>query len=111
MAIDAVTVLNVDPGAYSSAHACGSSGLLLSSSSSDRAACAFLTLWLTRRFGSYVGFEYAASTPPLRTSSTTTEPGRPASPSAASCCTARDSVSTTVPTGWRVANTSARLLV
>ena len=64
-AIDAVTVLNVEPGGYSSRHARASSGLSGAFVRNAYAACAFFGSWLTSRFGSNVGFEYAASTPPV----------------------------------------------
>src|SRR5207245_2311771 len=51
--------------------------------------------------GSNVGFEYIATTPPVFTSSTTTEPRRPASPAEAASWAWADIDSTTVPVwGW-----------
>ena len=109
-AIDAVTVLNVEPGGYSSRHERASSGLSGAFVRNEYAACAFFASCVASWFGSNVGFEYAASTPPVCTSSTTTLPRLPCSANAAVPWAAFDSVSTTVPTGCLFANASARLL-
>ncbi len=54
--------------------------------------------------------EYAASTPPVCTSTTTTLPGLPPSAKAAAPWATFDNVSTTVPTGCLFASASAMLL-
>ncbi len=102
-AVAALTVLNVEPGGYSSRHARASIGLSGAARRNSRASRATFVSCDTSSVGSYVGFEYAATTPPVRTLSTTTEPRRPASPSAAACWARTDRFRKTVPVIGRFA--------
>src|SRR5665213_1618447 len=108
-ATDAVTVLNVEPGGYSSRHERASNGLSGEFARKVYASCAFLGSCVTSWFGSKVGFEKAAKTPPVCTFNTTTLPRRPCNANAAALWATFDIVSTTVPTGCLFANASARL--